>query len=476
MKRNIFATMFVVLLATVSWAQDNAAFAEHAQNVIDKFANAPTLRHATVGVMVCDIDSGKLIASHNPDLSVITASSMKTVTSSAALLLLGSQYRFKTPVFLVGEIDGETLHGDLVVVGCGDPTLGSKHFPENPNIVEEIVQGLKSRGIRKINGKIILDQSLISYPDYPVEWEVEDLAWGYGAGVNAVNFSDNRLHLRFTSKDGEISNVSIAPSVPGLEVINKLSRGNADNVNVLLESGHPSLILYGKASNSENYDLTLANPIPGAMLADSIAHALRNADINLRNHDNAVKAEFEGARTLLVEHESPSLPIIIKSLLDRSDNMFTEALLLAIAGSQGREVSTANGVEVVRELWRNVGLDVDPLFQSDGSGLARTNKASVTFFAQMLSYMSRQRFNGMALCDLMPHAGTRIGTPMANSKLRDNIALKSGSMQNVQTFVGYYPADSPRYAWAILVNNFRGTRASLKDNMGQLLINLFGDK
>ena len=94
----------------------------------------------------------------------------------------------------------------------------------------------------------------------------------------------------------------------------------------------------------------------------------------------------------------------------------------------------------------------------------------------MLSYMSRQRFNGMALCDLMPHAGTRIGTPMANSKLRDNIALKSGSMQNVQTFVGYYPADSPRYAWAILVNNFRGTRASLKDNMGQLLINLFGDK
>jgi len=53
--------------------------------------------------------------------------------------------------------------------------------------------------------------------------------------------------------------------------------------------------------------------------------------------------------------------------------------------------------------------------------------------------------------------------------------LKSGSMNNVQCFVGYYPARNPRYAWAILANNWNGTRAQLKEMMGELLINLFGD-
>ena len=443
-----------------------------AQAAIDRFASAGTLRYASVGVMLCDLRDGRLLASHNPDLAVVTASTMKTVTSSAALSLLGSQYRFRTAVMAVGEIDGSHLKGDLVVVGSGDPTLGSKHFAGNPDIAGEIVEALRQRGIRKIDGKVRIDDGEYAYPAYSPLWEAEDLAWSYGPGVHGVNFADNLLQLGFTSVNGQVSDVKIAPPVPGLKVVNKLSGENADRVELALEAANESLVLTGSASNKVKYSFTLTNPLPGAMLADSIGRALEAADIELRGKDNAVKADYAQMRTQIVEHYSPMLTEIVRSLLDRSDNMFTEALLRAIATSRGRRPTAEDGVAVVRELWRNVGLETGPLFQCDGSGLARSNKASARFFADMLSYVSRQRFGGMSLAELMPTAGNRIGATMASSPMRDRVKLKSGSMRYVQCFVGYYPAESPRYGWAILVNNFTGTRADLKNQMGSLLLQM----
>mgnify|MGYP002623450608 CR=1 FL=1 len=465
--------ILIACLALSAAAQGTASdsIALRAQDAITKFAAAGTLRYATLGIMLCDLRTGQIIASHNPDLACITASTMKTVTASAALQLLGWQFRFRTPVMAVGELTGDHLRGDIVVMGTGDPTLGSKHFPDNPGIVDEIVTALKQRGIRKIDGKIRISEGDFPYPDFDPNWEVEDLAWTYGAGVHGLNFADNRVGVSFTANGGQVSDVTFNPPVPGLKVINKLTSDNADNVEVLLESAAQAYVLTGSASNMK-YDFTLTNPSPGTMLADSLARALAAADIELRGHENAVKPDYELMRTQLVEHLSPMLFEIIRSLLDRSDNMFTEALLRAIASSQSRKPTTANGVAIIRELWRNLGLETAPLFQRDGSGLARTNMASVRFFADMLSFMSRQRYGGMALSDLMPTAGSRIGATMAASPMKDRIVLKSGSMRHVQTFVGYYPADRPQYAWAILVNNFNGTRASLKDRMGALLISI----
>ena len=112
----------------------------------------------------------------------------------------------------------------------------------------------------------------------------------------------------------------------------------------------------------------------------------------------------------------------------------------------------------------------------DGSGLARANKASVNFFGDMLTMMAHRDFDGVRLCDLMPTASDRVGKTLENNPLNQRIVLKSGSMRHVQCFVGYYPAEAPRYAFAVLVNNFNCSRASIKDQIGTLLCNLFEGK
>ena len=54
------------------------------QQAVDKFVSNSTLRYASVGVQIIDLDSAKSIASFRPDQANITASTMKTVVSSAA--------------------------------------------------------------------------------------------------------------------------------------------------------------------------------------------------------------------------------------------------------------------------------------------------------------------------------------------------------------------------------------------------------
>ena len=92
----------------------------------------------------------------------------------------------------------------------------------------------------------------------------------------------------------------------------------------------------------------------------------------------------------------------------------------------------------------------------------------------MLTAVADKQYNGRRLCDLMPKAGKRVGTVLAGHSLSNQIVLKSGSMSDVQCYVGYYPADKPRYAFALLANNYTCSRADLRSHMSRLLIDLFG--
>ena len=461
------------MLACISGLKARDITTQRTQKAIDRFVDDPLLRHGSVGVIVTDVKTGNMLGGRNIDLACITASTMKTVTSSAALEILGADYTFETPVYLDGEINGNTLKGNLVIVGRGDPTLGSVYFKDNLDIVHEIIDKLNKQGITAIDGKVIVDNSLYYYPAFNGDWCADDLAWNFGMGAHALNYCDNRMKLVFRGLgNGKVENAHFEPNVPSVEIINKLRPGNNDNLVPLLEYANPAIVLTGTAADTTYY-LDVANPTPDALLIDSLSRTIRNAGIRLANNT------YHGTdrRWLLLTHKSPVLTDIISSLLERSDNLFTEALLRGMAVNSHREPIDAQGVEVVDSLFKARGLDPSGKFQYDGSGLARNNKASVKFFADLLTYMHDRRYGTkqLRLVDLMTRLGinAKIGTIIPTSSISGKIASKSGSMRDVQCYVGYYPADEPQYAWAVLVNNWHGTRLNLKEMIDRLLINIF---
>jgi D-alanyl-D-alanine carboxypeptidase/D-alanyl-D-alanine-endopeptidase (penicillin-binding protein 4) len=473
-------TLSAIVLAFITTLQLAALTPQEA---VDKFVSNSSLRYASLGVQVIDLDSAKSIASYRPEQANITASTMKTVVSSAALGLLGPHFCFETPVYLDGEINGDVFKGNIIIRGLGDPTLGSTFLPNQANIVEEIIAALRARGIHTVEGTIIGDDSYYAYPYFDLDWDVGDLAYDYGAAVHALNFHDNLVSVSYAlDSRGRVTYSKFTPSVPGLKVISRCRANRGRNaITPYLDYSVPALIITGETTG-KSYRNTYANPTPAPMLVDSVERAIKasgiqyNYDLNAR--DNANHAE----QTLLVLHKSPELTEIIISLLDRSDNMFAHALLRAI-GARDWELKGYDsmpsdldmvGVAAVKNWLQIQGINTDPLFMRDGSGLARANKATVNFFGDMLTMMAHRTFDGVRLCDLMPTASGRAGKTLKANPLSDQIVLKSGSMRHVQCFVGYYPANEPRYAFAVLVNNFTCSQASIREQIGVFLCNLFG--
>ena len=468
MKRYL-AALLITLCALNIYAQDEQA-------AVDRFAAAKGMKHASAGVVIYDIEGDSVIASHLADQAIVTASTMKTVTSVAALELLGGDFRFKTEVWLGGDIVGDTLCGNITIVGAGDPTLGSSHMTRQANIVDEIVNALKEKGVRVVEGKIVTDESLYPFPPYSIHWDVGDLAWDYGAAVHPLNYADNVMRVTFSvDKWGRFSTFHLKPDVPGVEVINKMTFSSVRDIDYALEYAHPAIIFSGPAS-AGNYAFVTTNPTPAALLADRVTAAAKRAGISFTQQDTDHE---RNKRQLLLTHLSPELTDIITSLLDRSDNMFTHALLRAI-GVNSRQWNGGNpdpeAIKRVKKVLNSLRADSEALFMRDGSGLARAGKASPLMFAQMLAHVAQKEYNGKRMTDLMPRAGKRIGTLLPNTSLSKNISLKSGSMTDVQCFVGYYPADNPRYTFAILANNYTCSRPELKNLMDRLLIDVFGKK
>ena len=482
MKRTI--TILSTLLVTLASAWQ--LHADTAQEAVDKFVANSSLRYASVGVTIIDLDSAKTIASYRPEQANITASTMKTVVSSAALGMLGPHFRFETPVYLDGTVEDGHFKGNIVIRGTGDPTLGSVFLPCQANIVDEIVAALRARGITWVEGAVIGDDSLYAYPFFDEAWDVGDLAYDYGAAVHGLSYHDNLVTVGYTlDSRGRVSQSSFTPDVPGMKVVSRCRGSRGRNaITPYLNYSVPALVLTGETTG-KSYKDTYANPIPAPMLEDSVERALlRATDIRYTPDIEVSEGAQASTRTLLVVHKSPELTEIITSLLDRSDNMFAHALLRAI-GAREWEVKDqehmpsnldAIGVAAVKRWLEQQGVNAESLFMRDGSGLARANKAPVNFFGDLLTMMAHRRFDGVRLFDLMPKAAGRAGNTLKANPLSDLIVLKSGSMRHVQCYVGYYPAEEPHYAFAVLVNNFTCSQAGIREQIGTFLCNLFEGK
>lgn len=472
-----FLSLLLVLTSATS------AVAVKPQTAVNMFVADKSLRHASVGICVMEIDSAKIVASNAPEQADITASTMKAVTAATALETLGKDFTFSTKVYAIGEINNGTLHGNLLIKGGGDPTLGSKYFPEQSSFTDTIASMLANTGIEKIKGSILIDGSAISYPPISQRWMVEDICWDYGAGMFGLNFADNVLNVSFERSGKEPSDITIKPDFPGLEITNLVQLYNpsephsSNGVSATIDYNPPALTFYGSTERRKRrYSSTFANPAPHLLLQDSMVRTLNHAGIDIEG--STIKPKHLTDTLELLDYRSPALSEIIKSLMHRSDNMYTEMVLRAMASNSGCPATDEYGIKVAYDFWEKKGLDTSGLFMKDGCGLARNGKASARFLCEMLarSYQDRDSI-GVDFATLFPLAGVdgSVKSLLARTSLQGSIALKSGSMGDVQCYAGYYPAQNPKYTVAILVNNFNGTRKELRRNIEYFFLNVFSE-
>ena len=218
MLRAILA-LFLICYVPVSGAakKRRPALAERVERVI---AGSTALARAHVGIRVVDL-KGKLVFERNARSWFVPASNTKLYSTALALTRLGPEYRMTTRVTAEAALGGDgVIHGDLRLVGGGDPSLSGRTYPYDKDKewadaapgIEEMADEIARSGVRRIDGALIGDDTAYVWEPFPDGWSIDDPLYEYGAPVSALTLQDNsfRLEVRPAEAAGEAADVYLS--------------------------------------------------------------------------------------------------------------------------------------------------------------------------------------------------------------------------------------------------------------------------
>ena len=468
--------------------------AQSLQQMVDQAVTVEPLKGAVVGVMVQDM-SGHVVAQREAGRRMVPASNLKLITTGTALHALGPDFRFETSLGYTGEIDADgTLHGDVYIVGGGDPTIGViDTVAVKPDALFWRWKSLlKDAGISRIDGRIIGDGRAYEGHLENQSWSYDDTGTYYGAGCNALSFYENAIDYAVSAGvEGEPVKVTQRyPDTPWMHFGNLTStgpKGTGNSLYLYTTDLAPYAEMRGTFAVDRKQKLEhFANKYGALTCAYYFWQNLRStgwtvsggyADIDrggyVRGRD-FVPADKAGTPKLVGKSESPVLSRIVRQTNVLSDNFYAEAIFRQM----GEKATGIAVYDSCRVAVADVLEDLDPgglegLRLEDGSGLSRLNTVSPAFMVSFLRSMSRSRGFKAFLASLpKPGEGT-VATllPKLPTDKKARVRVKSGSMDGVLCYSGYILDESgnPKFVFSLMVNGATAKTAVLRDTLGTLI-------
>jgi D-alanyl-D-alanine carboxypeptidase/D-alanyl-D-alanine-endopeptidase (penicillin-binding protein 4) len=426
-------------------------------------------RYASLSLTVLDAKTGEQIFAASPNMGLATASTLKTITSITAFYVLGADFKYQTQLGYNGQITADgTLNGDIIIKGAGDPTLGSWRYEQTKeaHVLALMTDALKTAGIKKVNGRVIGDDSIFGTQSIPEGWIWQDIGNYYGAGTSGLCWRENQFDIKL--RTGAVGNpIGVSYTVPNVsyltfksELVNGPS-GSGDNAYAFLPVGSKVMYLRGSyAIDKDKKSISAATPDAAYDAALRLEDTLKRLGINVNNDPESVATltakglQVPSISKKLTTIESPPLSKIIYWLNQKSINLYAEQLLKTIAWKQGRKPSTANGVEEVQKFWQARGIDANSINTYDGSGLSPGDRVTTNTLAHILQSAKKESW--------FPDMYESL--PVYN-----DMKMKSGSINSVLCYAGYQTHNSRELCFSIMVNNFSGSSRGIKEKMFRVL-------
>jgi D-alanyl-D-alanine carboxypeptidase/D-alanyl-D-alanine-endopeptidase (penicillin-binding protein 4) len=452
------------------------ASVERLRASLRRILSLPEARLGDWGILVADEGTGQTLYELNADHYFTPASNAKLFTASLALAELGPDYRWRTTLETSGHIDANgTLVGDLVLVGRGDPNLSNRMFPygnkvqiDGPpeKVIADLADQLVARGVKRITGGVVADDSYFTYERYPPGWNIDDLTADYGAPVSAIVIDDNDLEVDIApgAHPGDPATIQAVPWAAFYHFINHVTtvqRGLAAQITLSRELDSFDITVTGQVpEGSAPQQEWIAVEQPARYAASLLKHLLVERGVTI---DGPTSTEHllpnqtpppQPERQVLAEHESPTLAEALRYLLKVSQNLHAECLLRTVAHERTGVGSLENGLKVEQEFLARLGI-ADHVMFFDGSGLSRYDLVTPRALVTLLRYDARQSW-AQVLRDALPVAGIdgTLQNRMTNTLAAGHVFAKTGSLAHDNSLSGYATTLGGRQiVFSILVNN-----------------------
>ena len=157
-------------------------------------------------------DPKKLTFSHNENKLFNVASLVKILTSFMAIEELGPNFQWQSDLYIQGKVKDQLLDGNVIFRGRGDASFSI-------NDLEKMVRELRDRGIREINGNLILDTSYFGALPKIIDFD-EDPMRAYNVLPNAISIQSNTMNFKFIQEKNKI-HIETDPRLENFEIILK---------------------------------------------------------------------------------------------------------------------------------------------------------------------------------------------------------------------------------------------------------------
>lgn len=444
---------FLLCILSLS-LMSSAASAQRLPATVTDALNRSAIPLQAVGVYVQQVTGAAPMLALNAEAGFNPASTMKLVTSNAALDLLGPAFTWKTGVYATGTQDGDVLNGDLIIKGSGDPKLVTEKF-------WQLLRQVRASGIREIRGNLVLDRSVFAAMPYDPARFDDEPAKPYNAGPDALLLNYKVLALHFLPQPMHLAvAVQSDPPVAGMPIAAPvLSNGPCGDwqtgLNAQLDAG--GLRFDGSYPSSCGEKTWYLHPY-GLSSTEYFGRVFREL---WRESGGVFSGEVTEGVTpvdarLVAEWQSPSLPEVVRDINKYSNNVMARQLLLTIAAETGNLPATPEAAATIVKGWLDhKGIDTSKLVIENGSGLSRIEQVTPAMMGRMLAAAFRSPVMPELMAS-MPVVG--LDGTMRKRLVDDTVAghahIKTGSLDGVRAVAGYVLAASGRrYVVVCIIND-----------------------
>lgn len=427
------------------------------QETIGEILHGRTLGRVRVGMRVMSARTGRLFYGRRGDALMDPASNQKVLATTAALVRLGADWRYRTEVMGPAPDDEGVIHGNIHLRGNGDPTLRSIDF-------DELAARLRALGVTRVDGGVLADPRPLGYDGPAAEEEPADtkapllvdrgltvvrVRPGATPGSPPVVVTEQR---RFSDESGG------SGFVVHNQAVTKAS--GRTRIAVRVESGGGSLrvnvtgrITVGAAGVAFRRKV----PHPALHVAVVLRAALVGAGIGVRGAPGIGPASpGEG---ILDVHESAPLTVVLRRINKDSDNEQAERVLQTVGAEVlGPPATTEKGLTVLRSVIGSLGLRPNSYVPHNGSGLGHANRITANAMADLLRALYFDPRIGPEILQSLSVGGidgttrNRFRGTLASRRVR----AKTGTLDGKSCLSGLVGDGDDVLVFSMMMQGFRG--------------------
>ncbi|MHB8302756.1 MAG: D-alanyl-D-alanine carboxypeptidase/D-alanyl-D-alanine endopeptidase [Acidobacteriaceae bacterium] len=461
---------------------------------IDALLTAPSAAQAHWGISVTTLD-GRVLYEKNDAQLFAPASNAKLLTTSTALALLGPDATIETRVIAAQSPDANgVVHGDLTLLGAGDASMSGRAYPyaghtDRPNpplgALATLADQLQQRGVRRVEGNIVGDDTAFPFEPYGSGWAWDDLEWDWGAPISALTVNDNVVYLAVMpgAQPGDpvafAWNPDVTSSYYTVDNTAKTSAaGSEASLGLDRRPGSREIRIFGTlpvGGSAAHLALAIQDPAEFAAMAlrqmlqargiavtgQALAHHRPSQDTAIYEQSvlrplalptsAGVPPAIQIATPLppgsIVLASRTSVPAIQDITVTNkvSQNLHAEILLRLLGQRYGTDGSIVEGARVVRAQMLRAGINPQDFFFYDGSGLSPQDRVTPRALTVLLRYAAAQPW-GTQFRATLPVGGVdgTLSDRFMHAPLRGHVFAKTGTLDEVSALSGYVVARSGR--------------------------------